>query len=351
MNSLGNVFDFCEKGLDEEVCTGISFLVSRKGEIIADECLGKKSPETEDEPDTHTNFDLASLTKPLATTIFFQLLWQRGKVSPEDRVCKYLNIFGEDEKREIRIENLLLHDSGLPAHRPFYRNLSEERFDHRETIRLQLIDSESLVYSPGNMTLYSDLGFMVLKSLLEKVAEEKMGEYLKREFYEKIGAGLFFPSGVKSEGFWPTSFSVFRGKRLLGEVDDENAFSIGGEDGHAGLFGNAGSVHRVLCELYFSFRQKKRVILKSEFTKEVFKKRNKKRFLGFDCPSGANPSCGKFFSEHSPGHLGFTGTSFWMDLNRGVWIILLTNRVYFGANNFKIRNFRPDFHNIINNLL
>ncbi|PIE75251.1 MAG: hypothetical protein CSA18_00950 [Deltaproteobacteria bacterium] len=339
--------------LKNEVFTGAAVLASKNGKVSFFETYGKTSAEG-DKITRETFFDLASLTKPLATTIFFQLLWQKKKISPEDNVSYFYNEWKTDTyKKNIKISNLLLHDSGLPAHRKFYEKIQDIEFKFREKSRMDMISKEALEHIPGSQTLYSDLGFMVLKYVLEKIAGESMYEYLKKNIYDYSESGLFFPSLKKSDciKFCETSFSCFRNKRLTGEVNDENAFFIGGEDGHAGLFGNCMDINNLLREIFCSYKGFKSCVLKSSCSREILKNRKNKRYYGFDITSKIESSAGSFFTDKSPGHLGYTGTSFWMDLEKGLWIILLTNRVYYGDNNFKIKIFRPLLHDRLINLV
>jgi len=276
-------------------------------------------------------------------------LWQEGKISPEDLVFKYIPHFsGENSK--IKIENLLLHDSGLPAYREYFRCLGNISKDERESKRICLISEEPLQFIPGKGVCYSDLGFMVLKNILEKVADAKMSEYLEKNFYSKIEAhNILFPVNKKLDEdlFMVTSFSDFRNRYLKGEVDDDNAFIMGGIDGHAGLFGNCASVHNVLKEIYNSFSENKSGILKQDFVVKLLNKKSYNRVCGFDTPDYPVSSAGSFFSQNTIGHLGFTGTSFWMDLIKGSWIILLTNRVYYKNSISSIKLFRPTIHDLL----
>jgi len=348
MNRFKPVEDYVLKSIDDKVFASASVLVSCSGEIVFHENFGQSEVIGEKKFESGL-FDLASLTKPLATVLFFQILWQKNLLFPGDYVSDYIKEFQTKDKKDIKIENLLLHNSGLPAHRNYYRFLAGLPFNERESARILMIAEESLVYKPEESTLYSDLGFMILKYICEKVSKDKIGSFMTKEVYGKINSELFFSSGVKMplDLFVPTSFSFFRNKILQGEVNDENAFIIGGEDGHAGLFGKCLDIHLVLKEIFDSFTGKKNNLLESDYTKEILKIRKNKRSYGFDTPSEKNSSSGDFFSLNSVGHLGFTGTSFWMDTSKKIWIILLTNRVCYGINNFKIKDFRPELHNKI----
>lgn len=351
MDKFKAVDDFFEKGLNDDIYTGASLSFIKNNELLFSGHYGHSGCIKDFKIDGESFFDLASLTKPLATTIFFQLLWQRGLISPEDRISKFCDGFNNGIKGEIKIENLLLHDSGLPAHRHYYRVVSGENDFEKEKQRLGFIEKEALEFNPGSKTLYSDLGFMVLKHILEKISNESMADFLKREIYDKISSKLFFPVKDTNKKYCSTSFSDFRKRRLIGEVNDENAYAVGGVDGHAGLFGKCDGISKVIREINISYTNDDSKILKGEFTKKILYKRKEKRLLGFDIPSGPNSSAGRFFSDHTAGHLGYTGTSFWMDVKKNISIILLTNRVYYGDNNLKIRFFRPQMHDLLISLM
>jgi CubicO group peptidase (beta-lactamase class C family) len=346
------VDNFFLNALEEKIFTGASVLLAKKSEILFYESYGYNFDKKE-KTTKKTFFDLASLTKPLASSLCFQLLWQENKISPENYVSEFIDGFEKKGKNLITVENLLLHNSGLPAHRPYYEKLCIFPFNEREQTRLDWISREVLGSVPGSKTVYSDLGFMVLKNILEKVCKMTISEYLNKNFYDKIGSKLFFASKVKNQSlnFCSTSFSPFREKYLKGEVNDDNAFAVGGEDGHAGLFGTCLDIHLVIDEIFNSLSGKKNIILKKSFTEKMIKVRKNARALGFDGKSYESPSCGDYFSPKTIGHLGFTGTSFWIDPESGIWIILLTNRVFYGDNNEKIKKFRPKLHNLMYSLI
>ncbi|MDY0131358.1 MAG: serine hydrolase [Desulforegulaceae bacterium] len=353
MYNFERVDDFFLKALEKKVFTGASVLAAENSEIMFYKSYGYNCDKKEEKTTLKTVFDLASLTKPLATAICFQLLWQEGKISPDNYVSKFVQGFDKNGKNFIKLENLLLHNSGLPAHKHYYEKLCFLPFDERENARIGWISREALISLPGTKTLYSDLGFMVLKNILEKVSGMNISQYIKNNFYDKVGSELFYGSKIKKnlKDFCSTGFSSFRKRHLKGEVNDDNAFSIGGEDGHSGLFGTCIDIHCVLNELVGSFLGAGNKVLKNDFTEKMLKIRKNRRALGFDGKSYSNSSCGDSFSLNTVGHLGFTGTSFWVDLEFNRWIILLTNRVFCGDNNEKIKEFRPKLHNLISNLV
>jgi len=253
---------------------------------------------------------------------------------------------------------LLSHSSGLPAWRPYYKKLCTEPIEKRKKLLLQWILQEPLEYEPESQSLYSDLGFMLLGMLVEKGSAISLDDYVVQNIYKplKLDEELFFNRVplMKNRQYAATECCCWRDKILAGEVHDDNAWVTGGVGGHAGLFGTVGGVFR-LTELLFDQWQG-RVSHPAYFNddlRECLKRNSKKSTwgLGFDTPNEQGASCGKYFSKRSVGHLGFTGTSFWIDPEKDLVVVLLTNRVHPNRNNTLIRQFRPDFHDRIINIL
>jgi CubicO group peptidase (beta-lactamase class C family) len=173
------------------------------------------------------------------------------------------------------------------------------------------------------------------------------------EIYQPLGLNnLFFISGNPEEPrghFAATENCPWRKKILVGQVHDENAYVVGGVEGHAGLFGTADNIYRLLVELLFIYcGRSKSTLFHKDLLQRFFKRLpGTDKALGFDTPSATGSSCGRGFSQNSVGHLGFTGTSFWMDLERSVIVILLTNRVHLSRENEDIKQFRPVLHDAV----
>lgn len=189
--NFNKVNEFFLKSIEDKVFTGASVLVSKKSQIVFHESYGFKNDLKKEKTTKQTIFDLASLTKPLATALCFQLLWQDKKIFPDNYVSDFIAGFEKNGKNLIKIENLLLHNSGLPAYRQYYKKLCNLSFKEREKTRLSWISGEVLGSLPGKDTVYSDLGFMVLKTILEKIAEMSLYEYLKKIFMKKKVAAFF----------------------------------------------------------------------------------------------------------------------------------------------------------------
>lgn len=307
-------------------------------------------------------YDLASLTKPLSTVLSIISLIGEGKITLHSRVSEYLPWDVPEDKREITIRELLNHSSGLPAHRPYYEELMDLPEAARKEEMGRLILAEKMAAPPGTAAIYSDLGYLLLGMIIEELS----GVGLEQYFTERIAGPLGLGEGIfykplkgpkKSQGdFFPTENCPWRGKVLQGEVSDENCWVLGGVAGHAGLFGDIESVLALVCAILDIWQGRKvHPNIRREdlaiFLEEPSRVTGSTWALGFDRPTPGSSSSGKYLSPRSVGHLGFTGTSFWIDPDKGLVIVLLTNRVHPSRENNKIREFRPLFHDRVVELL
>jgi len=341
------------QAIADKVFPGGVLLVAEKEEIVFFEAYGyahlsDQRPMTKD-----TIFDLASLTKPLSTTLAVMKLIQSGKIELEDPLGRILSEFERTDKAEIKIKNLLYHDSGLPDYRPYYKTLEGTARDSRRRALRKLLVQEALIHPIGKTVVYSDLGFMILAWVVEHVSGQRLDHFVAEEIYQTLGLNtLFFIPGdvAKPRGrFAATENCPWRKKILAAQVHDENAYAVGGVEGHAGLFGTADNIYRLLAELLSIYSgQSKSALFHQDLLYQFFKRKpGTDKALGFDAPSENGSSCGRGFSQNSVGHLGFTGTSFWMDLERSVIVILLTNRVHPSRENEGIKEFRPRLHDLV----
>ncbi|MGD8667851.1 MAG: serine hydrolase, partial [Desulfobacterales bacterium] len=302
---------------------------------------------------TETVFDLASLTKPLATTLAVMHLVQRRQITVDDCLGKLLPDFQGGDKAQIRLKHLLYHSAGLPDYRPYYRKLSKIPMDSRRAALRQFLVTEPLIQPCGEKVLYSDLGFMILAWVVEHIAGRRLDHFVADEIYRPLGLRqLFFiaHSAAGSKGsFAATENCPWRREILVGQVHDENAFAVGGVEGHAGLFGTAADVNSLLIELLHTYRgQIAGGLFNQDLLHQFFRRLPQTdKALGFDMPLFEGASCGRGFSLNSVGHLGFTGTSFWMDLQSAIIVVLLTNRVHPTRENELIKAFRPRLHDAI----
>ncbi len=313
-------------------------------------------------------FDIASVTKPLVASLFF-LLVQQGTLSPDGKVSDILPIRSPDPAYpEITFIELLSHTSGLPAYRPFYRDLREA--EEKEGRRMwgtseghdRIVDavlSLPLEYPPGTASAYSDPGFILLGRAIEAASFTSLNRLLHKEFTALLGMRdtSFLPLSSLSEceagRIMSTGHSVERGKEKVGEVDDENAAAMGGIAGHAGVFSSAYDLFLFAREILRARRGVGRVLTgrsAGEMTTCVAKPPGCPRTPGWDTPTGAaegGSQAGSRFSGETIGHLGWTGCSLWIDLPREITIVLLANRVYYGQDNERIKALRPRIHDAV----
>ncbi|MFI5303393.1 MAG: serine hydrolase domain-containing protein [Nitrospiria bacterium] len=370
-SSFKQVVSLLQKALSDHYFSGASLLVFNQGQILFQQQIGYTSWKLDRlEPipvDSDTLFDLASLTKPLATVFLYALFVQEGKISLDDTLGKFIESIQSEDKRNLTVRALLNHSSGFPDWKPYFlerfsKDARSEAWSGQrvKTLLYQNIHQEPLIYPPGEKSLYSDLGFILLGEILEY----QCNEALDHLFYRKIVQ----PLGIKDIGFVPlnpltgdknpnpfgaervfvaTEKSELRGKIIQGEVHDDNAYVMGGVAGHAGLFGTVQSVYSCFSEWTKGFWNKG-TILKSSTVKEFV---DRDKFpadwgLGWMFPS-ITSSAGSFFSKKSFGHLGFTGTSIWYDPLVDLGVIFLSNRVHPTSSNHHLKEFRPALHDQI----
>ena len=280
-----------------------------------------------------TIFDIASLTKVIATTTLVMQAVDAGSLSLNDRVADRLGGWRGPDREQVTIADLLEHASGLTAYLPFFR-------DHHGRAEFErAICALPLEYPPRTQSIYSDLGFMLLGFILEDVN----GAPLAAQFeYEGL---RFNPPREWRERTAPTELDLWRGRLLQGEVHDENTWALGGAAGHAGLFGTAaatGTFGRLVLRGLKGGRSIARPETLARFTKKSTVPASS-RALGWDTMLTTS-SCGSRLSPGAIGHTGFTGTSLWIDPEQDLYIVLLTNRVHPTRENNAIQPVRRAFH-------
>ncbi len=398
----GKTTDRIEKLFDEALrnraFSGASLLVADTDQILCHATWGT-SCQGGAPIDSETLFDLASLTKPLAVVPLVMLAVSEKNLGLEDPLPRFFpSRLLDATHRAITIRQLLNHCSGLPAYEPFYLRLILEPPEARQAWLLKSVLQSPLVSEPGTACLYSDLGFMILAGVLEEVFQKPLQELtqvffkhvlalqqcgdistMDTDFLRDFPGGWPFhstkgpvkpwigyipmqvttdPTAIPTRtheshySFVTTERCPWRSRLLCGEVHDENAYCLNGVAGHAGLFGSALGVYRVAAFLWDIYRGQLR---SGNWTPDVLKCFWSRQemvpsatwALGYDTPSTGNSSAGSRFSKHSVGHLGFTGTSLWIDLDRELMVILLTNRVHPSRKNEKIKIFRPLLHDLV----
>jgi CubicO group peptidase (beta-lactamase class C family) len=342
-----------EEGRDQGVYSAAVALVGKNGELLWQGAAGRASRDPESPPVTlDTIFDLASLTKPLATTLALMLLADRGLLSLTTTLGEVFPVpWLPADKRPLTLKSLLAHRAGLPAWRPFYEKVLAAPPTERPGLLARLAAAEPLEYSPENATLYSDLGFMILQAVVEKVSGQVLDTLCRQGLYEPLGLSVlgFQPkSRLPAERYtWAaTEEPSTPGCPAAGDVHDENARAAGGVAGHAGLFGTGPEVFTLVARLYKAYHgQGEGLGISPEIVRQFLTPvAPGARTPGFDVPTPGQSSAGRYFSPLSVGHTGFTGTSFWLDLKQGQMVVLLTNRVHLNRDNDKIKAFRPRFH-------
>ena len=298
-----------------------------------------ESPQTSGD----TVFDLASLTKVLATTTLVMRQVERGVLSLDDPVAQHIAAWRDDGPVVVTIRDLLSHCAGLSAHVPFYR-------DHQGRAEYEsAIVRTPRAYEPRTASVYSDLGFMLLGFILDAIAPLATQFDTLRAQMGNVQDLQFNPPAVWKSRTAPTRLDPWRQRLLIGEVDDDNAWALGGAAGHAGLFGVVGSVGEYARHLLQVLDG--RVGAFTQETAHTFVTRRTEipgnsRALGWDTMLPTS-SCGTRLSPQSFGHVGFTGTSLWIDPERSIYVALLTNRVHPTPDNNAIARVRPALHDAI----
>ena len=348
-----------EEAIAARAFPGCSWGVLFGGQVCALEALGHFTYEADSPPVTpSTIYDLASLTKVLATTALAMLLYDRNLLALDRPVSEFLPAFtaahSADRRRErVTVRMLLAHSSGLPGYAKLFEHTAsasdaaEHIFDACLRVPLEA--------DPGTRAEYSDLGFILLGRILEQIAGQRLDTLCYRELFEPLGmtSTRYCPPTGWQSAIPPTEKDdEFRHRTVQGVVHDENAFSLGGISGHAGLFSNALDPLRFArCLLRDGRTAAGRQLFKPE-TVRLFTARSEpppgsSRALGWDTPS-APSSSGNFFQAHSAGHLGFTGTSLWIDFDADLAAVLLTNRTWPDrGNQTGIKELRPRFHDSV----
>lgn len=388
---FSSAFSILRRSIEEHAFPAASIAVAHTGRLIALKAFGKLvhesdlegAPPLADFPrggdfdvQPSTLFDLASVTKAVATTTMAAILFERGLLELDAPIKGTVPEFSADSsgmldprRRDVTFRMLLAHGSGLPAYEKLFL-----RCRTRDEL-LRAAFTTPLATDPDTRAEYSDIGFIILGTALERIAEEPINTFCQREIFGPLGMThtTFNPPAELHPAIPPTAderekcgagapareesaasqtpggapvHSTFRNRIVQGEVQDENAFTLGGVAGHAGLFSTAED----LALFAHSLLQQRNPILRREtislLTQRQSNPRNTSRALGWDTPSHPSQS-GKYFGPRSFGHLGYTGTSLWIDPDRQLSITLLTNRTWPDCSNQAIKQVRPGFHDAV----
>jgi len=361
--------DLLRHGVETGAFPGAVILVSRAGKVVHHAAFGSRTLDPPEPMQLDTAFDLSSLTKPLATTTAFMLLVQDRKVQVDDRATRFFPNFGVHGKTYVTLRHLLAHCSGLAAWRPYFREIARRDREGRlnflashgaKEFVYEQIHREKTEYETGTRSLYSDLGFMLVGELVELLTRGPLDRFCREH--------IFRPLGLRAMGFVdltelrtrklspvvdridPTERCPWRLKVLCGEVHDDNAYAMGGVSGHAGLFSSARDIDRILTMMRECYEGQS-LFLPAAIVREFWRRDDtigsSTWALGWDTPSTADSTAGGEFSRHAVGHVGFTGTSIWLDLDRALHVVVLSIRVHPNRDTEKIREFRPLIHDLI----
>ena len=335
-----------EKAVSDTVFPGASLAILYKGEVVFHKAFGRMTYSPQSRPaKTTTLYDLASLTKAVATTSIAMQLVEHDSISLHTTVSSYLPHFGKNGKERVTIEQLMRHTSGLRAHTFFAKSCTtpDDLF--------KAIEADTLLTVPGTATLYSDLNFMLLGHIIERITGHTLAANFHKRFAAPLGMSstLFTPppsmlwriAPVDKDTLWP-----FKVPRPL--VNDQNAALLDGIAGHAGLFSTTGDLLVIMKMIMQGGSLNHHLYFHSATLQKFLSRTEYPRAIGWDLRSiEGHSSAGELFSTSSYGHLGYTGTSIWVDPERDLAVILLSNRVYPSSENIKIRKFRPLLHDCV----
>jgi serine-type D-Ala-D-Ala carboxypeptidase len=361
--AFSNAFSIIENAIAARAFPAASIAVTHAGKLVALKSFGHFVYDEVGVPllagfarsgdfdvNISTLFDLASVTKVVATTTMAMILYERGLLELDAPIIGTIPEFlvdscgeADPHRLEVTFRMLLAHSSGLPA----YEKLFLTAQTREELLRAAF--TTPLSADPGSRADYSDIGFIILGEALERLAQESLNAFCRREIFGPLGMThtTFNPPAEMRSEIPPTSNdTVFRKQIVQGFVQDENAYVLGGVAGHAGLFSTAEDLARFAQAVLLGGSPILRAETISLFTRRESAPAGTSRALGWDTPSAPSQS-GKYFGPASYGHLGYSGTSLWIDPDRKLSITLLTNRTWPDCSNQAIKQIRPSFHDAI----
>jgi len=355
------VHKLCTAATEDGTVPGTVLLVVAGGTVVFHEAFGarqlvpRKLPVLRD-----TLYDVASITKAAVTSVLAMREVAAGRLALEASVVELLPEFEGADRAQVTVRQLLSHSSGLPAHRPFWKQVAGAASERRAVSLLAA--HEPLEYVPGARAVYSDLGFILLGWLLERLTGERLDAQARKQIIEPLAlAATTFMSlsdpddrarVLGDRSIAATQLCAERHRLLLGEVDDLNAMAMGGIAGHAGLFSTAEELSRIAGALCRAWRGDAggtlvdRDVVRAFWTPSGVAGSTWR--LGWDGPAAASSQAGTKFSRDGVGHLGFTGCSLWIDPARESWIVMLSNRVHPAVpKDDRFKHFRPMLHDAI----
>ena len=339
---VGKLDKIVKTSIEEAVAPGVAIAVGRNGHIGYMKGYGYIDWNQPGSPavDTNTLYDLASLTKVIATTTLAMILEEAGQLDLNRTVVSYLPEFNSPEKAQITVKQLLTHSGGLEAGASIFRT-ARGRDQY-----LAQINARPLQYTPGTNMIYSDWDMILLQLVMERISGKTLDVLAAEKIFRPLGMidTQFQPSMTLRPRIAPTQVDDDRGGLLWGTVHDENAWAMGGVAGHAGLFSTAKDLALFSMMILNGGEGVNGVRIVKPATIARWTARQGKestRALGWDSPEGGS-SAGQFFSPWSFGHTGFTGTSIWIDPEKDLFVVVLTNRVNPTGNNNRHVQLRRD---------
>ena len=346
---LDQSFDIIYTAISDSIFPGAQLFVSKGNKILINKSFGNYTYEKDSKIITNESiYDVASLTKVLSTTPVAMKLIQKKLLSLDFHLSDFYPEFNTGNKKQVTVRHLLTHSSGLPAYVEYYK------INNIDT-KLDIIDdivNLDLEYAPDEKMVYSDLGMILLYDIIKKVSNSNLDRLSDKYFYKPFNMTNTYFNPINKDIVVPTEYDDdYRMKLIKGEVHDENAYILNGVSGHAGLFSNStdiGTFSKFFLNegILLGRRYLKKDLIRT-FTSKRKNPVNSDRALGWDTPSDRGSSAGDYFSIGSYGHLGFTGTSLWIDPNEEIIIVFLTNRVYPTREKKGIYNIRRELHNSI----
>ena len=346
MSGFAGAAEVVQRGVDERAFPAAVVEVGTAGGLLWSQAFGRLDAEAESAPTQQgTIFDLASLTKVIATTTLVMRLVERGALALDDPIRKWIREWRGNDREEVTVRALLTHSSGLSAWLPFFRDYTgRQEFQHA-------IATLKLEYRPDSQSIYSDLGFMLLGFIVEDAGERAFASQAAEMLASLTSEPLMFkpPAALRSSIAPTGNDAAWRKRRLVGEVHDENCWALGGAAGHAGLFGSAKGVGDFARAVLGALAGRDVRLARAE-TVRLFVTRYSaatgSRALGWDTMLPTS-SCGTKISPAAFGHTGFTGTSLWIDPERELYVVFLTNRVNPTRENTAIQQIRPALHDAV----
>jgi CubicO group peptidase (beta-lactamase class C family) len=345
---LDSLSIYLNKAISDSAFPGCAISIGHRGKLILEQSFGHYTYDIHSSKvEVNSIFDLASLTKVVATTTTAMILYDQGRLNLDQKVIEIVPEFTGGEKDEVTIRHILTHTSGLPGWVRFYLDL-----EGKERIVQEICDTE-LINEPGTTYVYSDLGMILVQKILETIAQKPLDQLVRDYVTTPLNMNRTFynPDSGLIKQIVPTEISEWHQKLVHGFVHDENTYVMGGVSGHAGLFSTVQDLS-IFCQMYLNngFYDNKRII-KAEtinlFTSRQDIVEGSTRALGWDTRSEEHSMAGEYMSMSAFGHSGFTGTTVWIDPENQVFIVFLSNRVYPTRENRKISGVRPIVHNYV----